>query len=468
MPNSLQTLDTNFPKIDNHQTTEENFLQVTNYLYMLLENLRYTLGNLGEDNFNDTELDGIAKMIREPIMVQLKDTEGRVANLGIEAARLSARLEDAEGNINAFNATAAGWYARIEDAEGNISNLSATSQLLSSQISSLDGTVSNIQQTANTLTTRIQTAEGDISSLTQTANSLSSKVSDAEGNLSSLTQTVNGMSLSVSNGNSSSTIKLMRDGVAVSSKTIQFSGMVTFSDLSKAGQTTINGSNITTGMISSDYIRLYGSMGVYTGSTIAGYIGYTTSANDGSAGMHMKKSNGEVVVTANGAKLDYAGGTSQVSANSGGVGMTSNGTNYYVGQSSFYNTSDCLLGQANNPWGQIYSTNSAISTSDRNKKNSIELMDDRYLRLFDLLTPYRFKFDNGTSDRYHPGFISQDVEDVLELVGLDSKEFAGFVKDVDPDTGEDLYFLRYEEFIAILALKIKQQDERIRALEEAA
>ena len=61
-----------------------------------------------------------------------------------------------------------------------------------------------------------------------------------------------------------------------------------------------------------------------------------------------------------------------------------------------------------------------------------------------------------------------DVEDVLELVGLDSKEFGGFVKDVDPGTGEDLYFLRYEEFIAILALKIKQQEKRIQALEEAA
>lgn len=472
MPNSLQTLDTSFPKIDNHQTTEENFLQVTNYLYMLLENLRYTLGNLGEENFNDTELDGIAKMIREPIMVQLKDTEGRVANLGIEAARLSARLEDAEGNINTFNATAAGWYARIEDAEGNISNLSATSQLLSSQISSLDGTVSNIQQTANTLTTRIQTAEGDISSLTQTTSSLSTKISDAEGNLSSLTQTVNGMTLSVSNSGTSSTIKLMRNGVAVSSQSITLSGYVTFTDLSSPGSTTISGSNITTGTISSSRIRLFSSMAVYTGSsgsTIGGYIGYTTSANDGSAGIHMQKGLGEVVATSNGAKITYNGTENQISASSGGVGITSQGVNqFYFGSTSFYTDTDSLLGAANNPWGQIYSSNSTISTSDRNKKHSIELMDERYLRLFDLLTPYRFKFDNGTSDRYHPGFISQDVEDVLELVGLDSKEFGGFVKDVDPDTGEDLYFLRYEEFIAVLALKIKQQEKRIQALEEAA
>ena len=51
-------------------------------------------------------------------------------------------------------------------------------------------------------------------------------------------------------------VVIMRDGVVVSSKSISFSGMVTFSDLSTAGQTTINGSNITTGTI--DAIDIYG------------------------------------------------------------------------------------------------------------------------------------------------------------------------------------------------------------------
>lgn len=200
MPNSLQTLDTSFPKIDDHQTTEENFLQVTNYLYMLLENLRYTLGNLGEENFNDTELDDIAKMIREPV------------------------------------------WARIEDTEGNINTLNVTAENLLSQMSSLDGSMSTLQQTSNTLMTRVQ---------------------DAEGNLSSLTQTVYGMTLSVTNGTSSSTIKLMQDGVAISSKTIKFTGMVTFTDLSTEGNTTINGSNITTGTIKA--IDIYGSRFYNTG-----------------------------------------------------------------------------------------------------------------------------------------------------------------------------------------------------------
>ena len=186
MPNALQTLDTSFPKIDNHQTTQENFLQVTNYLYMLLENLRYTLGNLGVENINATEMDSIAQLIREPV------------------------------------------WARIEDTEGNVNTLNVTAENLLSQMSSLDGSMSTLQQASNTLMTRVQ---------------------NAEGNLSSLTQTVYGMTLSVTNGTSSSTIKLMQDGVAISSKTIKFTGMVTFTDLSTKGSTVINGSNIKTGII---------------------------------------------------------------------------------------------------------------------------------------------------------------------------------------------------------------------------
>ena len=230
------------------------------------------------------------------------------------------------------------------------------------------------------------------------------------------------------------------------------------------GRTYIDGSKIYSSSIYTDALHLGGSMTIYssrTGTTVGGYLGYTTSANDGSAGMHMQKGNGEVVVTNNGAKLTYGGSTSQISAHSGGIGMTSNGTNYYVGQSSFYTTDDCLLGQANNPWGQIYSSNSTISTSDRNRKNTIEDLDGRYLILFDLLRPVRFKFNNGTSGRFHPGFISQEIEEALALSGIDSQEFGGFVKDIDPDTGDSLYFIRYEEFIAILAAKIKQLEKRI-------
>ena len=64
------------------------------------------------------------------------------------------------------------------------------------------------------------------------------------------------MTLSVTNGSSSSTIQLLANGVQLSSQSISFSGMVTFSDLSTSGWTTINGDNITTGTI--EAIDIYG------------------------------------------------------------------------------------------------------------------------------------------------------------------------------------------------------------------
>lgn len=266
MPSSLQTLDTAFPKIDDHQTTEENFNQVVNYLYMLLENLRYTLGNLGEDNFNDTELDSIGKLITEPVWARIADDEGSIHTLNVTAQNLLSQVSDLDGNLSALQQTAETLSSRITTADGNISALTQTANSLSSKISDAEGNISSLSQTVNGLSSKITTAEGNISSLQQTAGTLSTKVSNVEGSVSTLTQTVNGFSLSVSNGTSSSTIKLMSGSTVISSKSIRFSGMVTFSDLSTKGSTTINGSNITTGTINACNINGV----IVTGCTIKG------------------------------------------------------------------------------------------------------------------------------------------------------------------------------------------------------
>lgn len=56
MPGNILTVDTSFPQLTDKQTTDQKFRVITDYLYMLLEQLRYTLRNLGMGNFNDAEL----------------------------------------------------------------------------------------------------------------------------------------------------------------------------------------------------------------------------------------------------------------------------------------------------------------------------------------------------------------------------------------------------------------------------
>lgn len=214
MPSNLLNADTSFPQFTEGQSDKEKIEKITSYLFMLLEQLRYSLSNLDKENFNDAGFDEIVDIITEPVYIQLADDEQRITALQVTAQGLSARISDAEGNITALTAT------------------------------------------STSLTSRITSAEGSISTLQQTATSLTSRISDAEGNISTLSQTVNGMTLSVSNGSSSSTIRLMANGVQLSSQSIYFSGMVTFTDLSTSGWTTINGDNITTGTI--EAIDIYG------------------------------------------------------------------------------------------------------------------------------------------------------------------------------------------------------------------
>ena len=212
---------------------------------------------------------------------RIESAEGSITTLTATADGLSTRVESAEGNITSLTQTAEGFGTRIETAEGDISSLQQTASGLTSRIETAEGDVTELQQTAGSLTGRIESAEGDITTLTATANGLSTRVESAEGNITTLTATANGLTtrvesaegdvttikqwadsltLSVANGDSSSTIRLMAGSTEISSGSIGFTGVVTFSDLSTWNQdkTIINGGNITTGQIhNSDYSTVY-------------------------------------------------------------------------------------------------------------------------------------------------------------------------------------------------------------------
>ncbi len=113
----------------------------------------------------------------------------------------------------------------------------------------------------------------------------------------------------------------------------------------------------------------------------------------------------------------------------------------------------------------VYLKNTSTTvTSDRTAKNSIEALPEQYETFVDNLSPVRFRYNEGTSGRYHVGYIAQDVEAALASAGLTSQDFAGYV-DIG-FTGE--LGLAYDEFIAALHLKIKKLEYRIHDLEKGS
>lgn len=138
------------------------------------------------------------------------------------------------------------------------------------------------------------------------------------------------------------------------------------------------------------------------------------------------------------------------------------------------------LGGANYKWGQIYSTNGSINTSDRNEKKDIKSLDESAKDFVMALNPVSYKFKDGKSGRTHYGMIAQDVENEMSELGMSPKDFAGFCKDQktvpfingDDDTasmpveGKYVYGLRYDEFIAPMIKTIQMQQQEIDELKQ--
>ena len=109
-------------------------------------------------------------------------------------------------------------------------------------------------------------------------------------------------------------------------------------------------------------------------------------------------------------------------------------------------------------------SSSGSIVSDATKKNHIEGIDERYDNLFDYLIPKRFQYNDGTSNRYHTGFIAQDVQKAIEESGLTEKDFAALCT-FSSGENESFMGLRYEEFIAINTRQIQLLKSRIAELE---
>lgn len=135
------------------------------------------------------------------------------------------------------------------------------------------------------------------------------------------------------------------------------------------------------------------------------------------------------------------------------------------------------LGSPSYKWGPIYSTTSTITTSDRNMKEDFASLTEQHVKFFMSLKPTSYKYIDGTSGRTHIGYVAQDVEQAMKECGFTDLDFAGFCKDkkyvmvkdangkdVEVDTGEYTYALRYEEFIPLNTFMVQKTVSEIMEL----
>lgn len=403
MPTTFQLVETTFPNSEG-KDTQEQINGVYDYLFVLLEQLRYTLFNLDGSNINQNALSEFIKNISEPIY---------------------AKIEDTDKNVNEISITAKGLDARLSDAEGDITQLDTTAKGLQVSVSNLDGAITNIKTDVNGIRATVST-----------------KI-DATQAQSIFDQSAQGFTLAATSGENGTIFELNYNGAQIAS----------------------------TGSIDLyvDAVNIYGTL---TAQEIEGDT--ITVRND--AGRRCGYISTEYASTAD-YKMTLESKAMELNATSGNLYLSGNN-----GRSALnfdYDFIDCRgdfapnadnrynLGAPNFVWSAIYCSTDALNGSDRNIKNSIEALPEKYVRMFELVEPKRYKLNSGTSGRYHTGFIAQEVEAAMQKCGITSQEFAGWAAAKRKD-GSDTYFLRYSEFIPVLWAKVREQEERLKRLEESA
>ena len=433
MPSNWLYIDTNFPSFTQKESDGEKIETMQDYLFMLVEQLRYTLRNLDLKNMNKAAMNGFLQNIREPIYAKIEDTDKNVNELSITAKGLSARISNAEGNITQLGATADGLAARISSAEGNITQLGATANGLSARISSNEGSITNLTADVNGIRTQV-----------------SGKIGTSEAQ-TLIDQSLNGITLSATSGESGTIFKLMYDGAVLAS-----TGSV---DL-YVDAVNVYGT-LTAERLQGSSIRILDDDG-----NRCGYI-YSTYASSAETKIELDSDaieiggdEGSVFIgsvwdrstRAYSASIEVDGKYEEVQIK-GDVIPNANAT-YDLGSRNFV-------------WDAIYCSTDTLNGSDRNIKNSIEALPEKYVSMFERIEPKRYKLNSGTSGRFHTGFIAQEVEDAMRACGIDSQEFAGWAAAKRED-GSETYFLRYSEFIPILWAKVREQEKRLKRLEGTA
>ena len=411
MPSNWLYIDTNFPSFTQKESDGEKIETMQDYLFMLVEQLRYTLHNLDLSNMNKTATDEFVKQITDPIYGEIKDAEGNITQVALVAEGLAARIGDAEGNITQLQATAKG---------------------LQASISNLDGAITNIKADVNGIRATVST-----------------KI-DATQAQSIFDQSAEGFTLAASSGEDGTVFKLKYNGALIASTgsidvcvdAVNIYGTLTATKLRGGSISVVDDDNNECGTIQTTY---------------ASSSDYKLDIS--SSAMELFAEDGSLFIASGWDRSNKYHASIEVDGNSEEVQIKGD---VIPNADDVYN-----LGSPNFVWSAIYCSTNELNGSDRNIKNSIEALPEKYVRMFALVEPKRYKLNNGTSGRFHTGFIAQEVEAAMQKCGITSQEFAGWAAAKRKD-GSETYFLRYSEFIPVLWAKVREQEERLKRLEESA
>lgn len=359
-----------------------------------------------------------------------------------------------------------------EDLEGQISSISVKVDSITLDVSN-GSTSSTISLKAGDVTISSETIQMDglvtftgLSSGTTTVNGACIKTGQIEADRLNLTGSITFSDLSSSvqgdiNQAQSTANSAQQDAnqawnLASSANSTANSVNNKVSGWTYPGTTEINGQKIMTGTVEASILRGGTVELLASGGSTVGSIEITSTTT----GVGL-----EFVTNRGGMRMTSAGNW-WVDTTNCSFGTTSTGRFSFSDSPTPSSDGSVTLGRSTVRWGDVYSVNAAINTSDLNFKKDVEYGLDRFLSVFDALRPVSFKFIDGQSDRTHMGIIAQDLEETLSELNIPTKDFAAFIKSwgIDEETREGgyRYAIRYGEFVPLLIYQVQKIKEALK------
>jgi hypothetical protein len=113
--------------MDQEGTLSERVTELQNYIFLLEENLRYTLRNLDmARNMNRTSVERFTGSVTEPVHKRITDAEGNISSLAVTADGLQTQVSGANGRITSLSQTVNG-FTLTASTNGRTSTLTLTS-----------------------------------------------------------------------------------------------------------------------------------------------------------------------------------------------------------------------------------------------------------------------------------------------------------------------------------------------------
>lgn len=153
-------VDTNFPVFTDGQTAEEQMRHMQTYLFMLVEQLRYSLNNLDESNMNDAAWQSYRNTLLTQFNGQIADMQESIRTAQEQTRQIAQEQAKLRESVGGFDERIAGMQDELDQLEDTVNELEERLTALEELVAGLSV---SLEQTENKTVLRVTSGEAVLS-----------------------------------------------------------------------------------------------------------------------------------------------------------------------------------------------------------------------------------------------------------------------------------------------------------------